>query len=253
LAIGLAVPLSAQVFVGSDDFNSGETAKWDYAYRESSATQGDLSFTNNRLDFSKGTGTGNQFRLWNSDGTANPNVTSVSYTTSWVMSLTVTNTMSGLGSGEFASIGLNLFNDDNEYMAVMLNVYESSLFFRTEGTNITELNTSIGDNTDVILRVSWDATAHTLNTAYSLDGSTFNAGTTFDPVTGWSNTTNPVSNGFNFGVFGNSNSAGTISVGSMHADNFSVSAVPEPSTYAVILGLVMLGFTACRRRCARNV
>lgn len=248
LAFGLAAPLSAQVFVGSDDFNSGETAKWDLSYRLNGAGHGELSFSNNRLDFSKDAGLGNQFRLWNSDGTVDPNVTPVSFTTSWVMSLNATNTMTGLGTGEFASIGLNLFNDDSEYFSVMLNVYESSLSFRTEGTNFIAVDTAIGDGTDVTLQISWDASAQTLGTAYSFDGSNFISGASFNPVTEWANETYPVSNGFNFGVFGNSNTAGAISVGSMYSDNFSVSAVPEPSTYAAIAGAVMLGFAAWQRR-----
>ena len=90
-----------------------------------------------------------------------------------------------------------------------------------------------------------------MSAGYSTDGINFNSvGTDFNPVTGWANS-NPstsVDNGFNFGVFGQSNMSSGISVGSMHLDNFSVSAVPEPSTYAAIAGALMLGFAAWKRR-----
>lgn len=252
LALGAAAPASAQVFVGSDNFDGGSTDNWDFTYRLNSATQGELTFTNDRLDFTKAAlGFGNQFHLWDSDGTGSPNVTSVSFNTSWVMSVSATNTIGVLGSGEFASIGLNLFNDASEYYSVMLNWNENGLFARLEGTNYGDSSVSLGDGTDVTLRISWDAGSQLLSAGYSTDGVNFSAvGTDFNPVTGWANS-NPASsvdNGFNFGVFGQSNMSSAISVGSMHLDNFSVSAVPEPSTYAAIAGALMLGFAAWKRR-----
>lgn len=254
LTLGIAAPVSAQTFVGSDNFTGGSTANWDFTYRLSGATQGVLTFTNDRLDFSKGEGFGNQFHLWNSDGTPDPLVTPTSFTTSWVMSVTATNTIGVPGSGEFASIGLNLFNDASEYYSVMLNWNEGGLFARLEGTGYGNSSVSLGDGTDVTLRISWDAGSQLLSAGYSTDGINFNSvGTDFNPVTGWANSdpASSVDNGFNFGVFGQSNMAGAISVGSMQLDNFSVSAVPEPSTYAAIAGALMLGFAVWRRRKVR--
>ncbi|MBS0631193.1 MAG: PEP-CTERM sorting domain-containing protein [Verrucomicrobia bacterium] len=249
----LAKSASAQVFVGSDDFNSGlVTANWDYSYRLYGATQGDLSFTNNRLDFTKSSGQGNQFRLWNSDGTGAPNVTPASYGTSWSMTLSTTNLLTGFGVGEYTTIGLQVFNDASSYAAVMLSAGSDGLFARTEGTGISSVNTPLTGNTDVYLRLSWDAGAKTLGAAYSLDNGNYTTLALFLPVTQWDNS-NPslaVSNGFNFGVFGNSNMAAAISVGSVYADNFSVSAVPEPSTYAALAGLGALGLAYWRRRAA---
>ena len=247
----IALPLSAQVFVGSDDFNSGfSSAKWDAAYRLNSATQGTLDFSNNRLDFSKAaTGVGNQFRLWNSDGnSASSLVTSLSYTSSWVMTMSTTNTLGGLTGSEFATVGIQVFNDNNSYSALMLSATSSGNFIRSEGNGFTAVNTATADNTDVTLRLTWDATAQTLGAAYSLDGSSFTSVATFLPVSQWDNSTNGVANGFNFGVFGNSNTTAAISVGSVYADNFAVSAIPEPSTYAALAGLGALGLAFWRRR-----
>ena len=158
-------------------------------------------------------------------------------------------------SGKFANIGFTIFNDDNEYLAFLLNANDSGYNLHLEGTGFTAVNVTVADSTDVTMRVSWDAVAKTLTSAYSFDGSSFTDVNSFNPLTGagvtgsgWSNTTNPVSNGFNLGITGNSDAAGAISVGSIYADNFSVSAVPEPSTYAAIFGGLVLGLAIWRRR-----
>jgi len=243
----------AQTFVGSDDFNSGEnTANWDYVYRLNGATQGDLTFTNSRLDFAKASsGVGNQFRLWDSDDTVNPNVVSASYSTGWVMTMTTTNTLGGLTGGDFATVGIQVFNDNNSYSALMLSATATGYYIRTEGNGFTAVNASTLDNTDVTLRLTWDAGAQTLAADYSLDGSSYTSVATFLPVTQWDNSVNGVANGFNFGVFGNSNTPAAISVGSVYADNYSVSAIPEPSTYAAFAGLGALGLAFWRRRRGR--
>lgn len=251
LLLALPAAASAQVFAGSDDFNSGETSKWDYSFHLSGTANATLSFTNNRLDFSSTGGAQSLERLWNSDGTGSAAVTPLSYTTSWVTTITATNTVSGLSGGDFVTTGLSFFNDDNEYFALMLSSTSSGFFAYAEQQTQSVANIALSDNTDVTLRVAWDAGTHLLSASYSTDGSTFTDVTSFNPVTGWNNTTYPVSNGFNFAVFGNTNVSGGVSAGQVYLDNYSVSAVPEPSTYAAIAGALMLGFAAWRRRRVR--
>ncbi len=251
-----ATAASGQVFVGSDDFNSGfQATNWEAPYRLYSASHGELSFTNNRLDFSKEVGHGNRFYLWDSDGTADPFVAPSSFSSNWIMSLTATNTLGGLGSGEYAAVGLNLFNDASEFWSVMLNRNENGTDIRVEGTNFATDITSIATNTNVVLQLSWDATAQILDAAYSLNGTEFSSVATFNPVTGWTNSApeTSVDNGFNFGVFGNADTSNAIVAGSIYVDNFSVSAVPEPSTYAAIVGAAFLGFAVWHRRRSRTV
>ncbi len=259
LLIALVTPAVAQVFVGSDNFDSGASSNWDYVYRLNSATDGSLAFTNNRLDYTtsvSGAGTpthANEFRLWNSDGTASALVTSTSFTTSWVMQITATNMLSSgaLSTGDFANIGIQVFNDANEYHALMLGSTTGGFNIRSEGNGMSPIDTGIVDSSDVVLRLSWDAGSQILAASYSLDGSSFNSVSSFNPVTGWSNTspTTDVTNGFNFGVFGtNTLTTGTIASGIVYADNFSVSAVPEPSTYAAFAGLGALGLALWHRR-----
>lgn len=245
-----ALSLSAQTFVGSDDFDAGQTAKWDYAYRLNGATQGTFAFTNNRLDFSKpAAGAGNLFRLWDSDGTASPAVTASSFSTSWTMTMSVTNTLAGLAGGDFATVGIQVFNDNNSYSSVMLAAVSGGYHIQAEGSGFSTVNIGTADNTDVLLRLSWDASTQALAASYSLDGSAYTAAATFLPNAQWENTgIGGVSSGFNFGVFTNSNTSGSIDFGSVYADNFSVSAVPEPSTYAALAGLGALGLVWWRRR-----
>lgn len=246
-----ALTASAQVFVGSDDFTGIlNTAKWDYAYRNNGATAGNLSTGLDRLDFSIAPGSGgNHNRLWNSDGTGSPAISATSYTNSWAMTVSATNILT-LTGGNFASIGFQVFNDANSYSALMLNVNSNGLAVRAEGTGFTLAETLIADGTDVSLRLSWDATAQSLGAAYSLDGVAFTSVATFQPTSQWDNS-NPalaIGNGFNFGVFGNTNVTTGVFINSMFVDNFSVAAIPEPSTYAALAGLGALGLAVWHRR-----
>ncbi len=248
ITVALSPALLAQTFVGSDNFDSGATSKWDYVYRLNSATDGSLAFSNSRLDYTTSvTGTANQYRLWDSDGTANAYVTATSFTTSWVMQFTATNMLANPGGSNYANIGLQVYDDGNEYFALMLGSTSSGFNIRSEGTGTTATVLSTADSSDVTLRLAWNAGTQVLSASYSLDGSSFNSVSTFNPITGWTSATKD--DGFNFGVFGTSVlSSGTIASGIVYADNFSVSAVPEPSTYAAIAGVMALGVAAWHRR-----
>jgi hypothetical protein len=119
------------------------------------------------------------------------------------------------------------------------------------GGYATQVSTATADNTDVILRISWDASSHLLSSSYSFDnGATFDLLRGSYSVSGW--TADAPTSGFNFEIFMNSNLGSELTAGSAYLDNFSVSAVPEPSTYAAIAGGLMLGFAVWRRRKART-
>jgi hypothetical protein len=244
---GLLVTSSkAQLFVGSDTFEGGSSAKWSYAIPISSS--GLLSFSNNRLDFTKGTGSGGYIRGWDGDGAGTSDRTSASFTTSWVADLTVTNTMGTLSSG-FASIGFEVAGSGGNYSALLLSASTSGTFFHTE-TNASTVGDALATTVnDVHLRLAWDANTQALNSFYSLDGLNYTGFSTFNPVTQW--TAGAASNGFFFEIVGNSNISAAITSGSMYADNFSISAVPEPSTYAAFAGVGALGLAVWRRRRAR--
>lgn len=250
ITVALSPALLAQTFVGSDNFNTGADTEWDAYYRLNSATQGTLSFTNSRLDFSTTTsGVGNYFLIWDSDGTTSTSPVSSSFTTSWVMQVTATNLLASgaLPGSSFATIGIQVYNGGSEYYAVMLGASNSGFNVRAEDDSLAFNSISVADSSDVVLRMSWNASTQILATSYSLDGTTFNSVSNFNPISDWASAT--TSNGFNFGLFGNSNlTTGNIVTGNVYADNFSVSAVPEPSTYAAIAGVMALGVAAWRRR-----
>jgi hypothetical protein len=122
----------------------------------------------------------------------------------------------------------------------------------TISSTITVVDTDfISDVTDVELRLQWDATAHTLTSSYRfspLDAYTTSAtldvvGTLgFDPT-----------GGFYINPSARATLGETVASGGLYFDNMSVTAIPEPSTYAAIFGgLVLTGAMIRRRRAFRS-
>lgn len=110
----------------------------------------------------------------------------------------------------------------------------------------------------VTLRASFVAATHTLSLAYDANGSA--GGYSFIPITSAAVDASGLNWGMNAGnSFGfriaAANTAGAnltnaITAGQMYADNFaaSASAIPEPATYATVLGVLALLATGWRRR-----
>ena len=242
---------SAQLFVGSDNFDSGADTAWAYAFRLPGGVSGNgqMTFSNQRLDFSKNAGAGSYFLGWDGDGAGTNSRTLASFTTSWVADLTVTNTLAGLSSGEFTTVGFQIAGNNFQYSSIMLGANSGGYIVRAEGSGFSAVNVSTVDSSDVQLRLSWDAGTQALSTFYRFDSGAYTALATFNPVSNW--TSGATASGFYFDVFGNSNLASAISVGSVYADNFSVSAIPEPSTYAALAGAAALGLAVWRRRRAQ--
>ena len=256
LSLGLATtaPAFAQAFVGSTNFDGGSTTGWAFAYRLNSASQGALDFSNNRLDVTQAAaGTGNRYRTWDgnpSDAalTDNGARTTASFTTSWNMDISATNQLSGLASGQFLSVGLSVRSGSDYFASFLLSTPSGFTVTRENvGGFSTQVGTTATSNSDVRLRISWDAGTQLLSTAYSFDSGTSytNLGSSY-AVSGW--TADSPSNGFLFETFMNANLGSPLTAGTAFMDNFSVSAVPEPSAFAALAGLAMLGLAATRRR-----
>lgn len=247
-------PVLAQTFSGTDDFADGNTAKWDDdIIRFSTATaDGNLSFANGWLEYTKAATVGgtvtNQYLQWNSGNGTNPDP--FSYTTSWVMTVDVTNLVVG---GNLTSIGIQASNYNNNgyasiYLAQWNSVSSTDVYVRGTGTGMAGVNSAtFADNTAITLRLAWDAPNQIMSSSYAIDGSTFTSVNTY-PISAWP--TAPT-DGFLLGIWAQSSIAAEITSGQLYADNFAVSAVPEPSTYAAIAGALMLGFAAWRRRKVR--
>lgn len=244
---------SGQEFVGSDNFNSGATTAWAFSYRLNSATQGALDFSNNRLDATQAAGgTGNLFRTWEADAAdtalnSNAARTTASFTTSWNMDISVTNQLSGLTGDQFLSVGIQA-RSGSDYFASFLAATPSGLVVRRESTGVVFTTATATSNSDVRLRISWDASAQQLSTAYSFDsGASYTTLGTGFSVSSWTADA-PSANGFNMETFMNANLGSSLAAGTAFMDNFSVSAVPEPSSFAALAGLAVLGLAATRRR-----
>ncbi|MCB1104267.1 MAG: PEP-CTERM sorting domain-containing protein [Opitutaceae bacterium] len=245
----LSTTAFAQTFPGSDDFSAGESAKWDdEVIRFAGATSdGNLGFANGWLEYTKAATAGgtvtNQFIRWNSGNGTSPDM--FSYTTSWVMTVDVTNTVVG---GALTSIGIQVSNYNNDgYASIYLAESGNStdVYARATGTGLSAVSSgTFSDNTDITLRFDWDASNQILSSSYAIDGTTFTSLASY-AVGGWS--TAPT-DGFVMGIWAQSSIAAEITSGQLYADNFAVSAVPEPSTYAAIAGALMLGFAAWKRR-----
>ncbi len=110
------------------------------------------------------------------------------------------------------------------------------------------------------MRISYTAASHVITLAY-FDGTSFSTLTqeAIDGTAGAPNWGMLPTDTFSVAVFatnGPNSGATTIPISSgVYADNFVASgtAIPEPSTYATLLGIGTLGFAAYRGRRRRAV
>ena len=106
---------------------------------------------------------------------------------------------------------------------------------------------TIGSTANVIVRASFDGTGN-LAFDYSTDGTNFLTGTTYNLRGAQQGLTLPWNNAMAIDLLGFSNGGGAIGATTMLYDNFSVSAVPEPSTYAALAGACALGLAIWKRK-----
>lgn len=240
---------SAQVYVGTDNFDDNSiSGNWDFQYSVGAGT-GTLTEINNRLEYTSSGANQSRAIVWN-------NATNGSYTENWTASLTISN-LSTPVSG-YNMIGLQVFaanNLDLGYFGVFAykNASVSNVLFETASAP-GYIPSDFGpdpaetDLTDVFVQMSHNASTHDITLSYSQDGgATFLESQVFNPGTAWAGSP---TDGFSFRILGFSTSPG-VSGGELYADNFSVSAIPEPSTYAAFAGLGALGLACWRRRLAR--
>lgn len=284
LALALAGLLvssaSAQVFVGSDNFNDNTLTtqfvsgvlvnptqapgQWRSVNPSAGAA---FTETNQRMEFTNSTTTGTNYSAlyW---ATPTSSITAVGgaglssgapYTSSWSAQVELTNTTAPaagwtLAGMEFYSIQ-NPSGNNSYYGIYLVNSLTNGNRLQIEwglwgGASWTRTPSflDIGDNTDVTVRATFDGTSKILAFDYATDGATFlSTGVSYDLAGAQAGITAPLNNGMGLILAGvSAGGAGAISAGQMYFDNISV--IPEPSTYAAFAGLGALGLAFWRRR-----
>lgn len=294
-----ALPLSAQVFVGSDNFNdntltiqstgavngvAGSTLNQAAGLwrAENNDVGGDFSETGQRLEYTNSSTSGTLYSslVWTSPSfsvngaSSAPNLgiggsglsNGAPYTSSWSAQVELSNlttpaagyTLAGMelytlttSNGSNTYFGAYLSNDASNGNRLMV---EWGLWNGSTDFTRTPSFFNIGDNQDVTVRATFDGSTKVLSYDYSTNGTTFTStGVSYDLDGAQAGLTAPNLNGIGLSLVGFSNGAtGAITSGQMYYDNLSVSAIPEPSTYAAFAGLGALGLALWRRRQAKK-
>lgn len=273
----LASPLAAQTFYGSDNFNDNTFASGRWS-SFGTANAGLWTETNGRMEFTGdasstsiiNTNRVQQFRVWSS-GTAN-----TTYTDTWTASASFTIDTAAVSSNGVVMIGLESFaatTTAGYYGIYLMSATSGSRIFAERGiwngtsyNRVTlgstgDLNLSF-DTSNVLLEMRYNPSTNAMTSAFSFDGGTtyynfttgggtnaFGSAASFT-VTNWATTP---TDGFGLDIYGALYGNGTqtgpiLSSGQAYMDNLSVSAVPEPSTYAAIAGVAALGLAFWRKR-----
>lgn len=264
--------VQAQTFSGSDNFNDstltvGLTERWRYngpltgaddpapAFGE---TGGTLQFTS-----SASLSTNRHVMIWIS-----PSTSGGAYAYDWTASITVTNTTTPSAGYTLAGMEIYTLTDvgtvespsviNSGYYGIYLNANSSGVGVQTEWGKYNptledfardSVFAATSDTTDVTFRASFDAASKELEFAYSFDGVSFTTGATFDVDGAEAGLGSPWLNGFGIELLGGTfANAGTVAAGKIIFDNMVVSAIPEPSTYAALVGVGALGLALWRGR-----
>ena len=264
LTVGIIAPVSAQTMAGTDDFNDntltvGTGQRWISEYDMSGAPNaGAFAESGGRLVYTSDS-EDTQFLRWSGINTFADN----DFDHNWTISIDVTNIVNPTSG--YVTAGLQIYTAYAVEASLYYNAYYSIMALTDSGSGIvTEWGKSngttmdapvsnfisFGDTTDLTLQLSWNATTNLLTAGYSTDGINFTTGQTFNLAGAEAGYADPYNQKFGIELFVRS-AAGAGGVGSgVSFDNMSVSvsAVPEPSTYAAIAGGLMLGFAAWKRR-----
>ncbi len=274
---GVASLLSAQTFVGSDDFNDNNlvvqganpqaAGQWRFLVADAGAAWANV---NGRLEY---TNTGAQAAFnssragWVSPSTSSNEVggagltTGNPFTSSWSAVVSATNLVTP-GAG-YTYQGLETYtltstNGNNAYYGMYLSTFNGGAQLAAEwgiwnaGTGDFDRQRTVVstlDTTDVLLRLDYNGDTKVMSAGYSFNGSTFFNVGSFDLDGAQAGLEAPNLNGLGLQLIAVLNQgAGPVAAGELHFDNLAVSAVPEPSTYAALAGLAALGLVWWRRR-----
>ncbi|AOS44034.1 hypothetical protein Verru16b_01095 [Lacunisphaera limnophila] len=275
------LPLSAQVFLGSDDFNDNtltldslegeQPGIWSFSIPRGSGawteTNQRMEYTNSNVNFNN---TAFLARVDTRESTTAVGGAGLSagnpFNSNWTAQVTATNTMTAITAGSTMA-GIETFTrpgdavGSNSYYGIYLQTAPGATNLQFEwgswnGSAWVRTSTfaSTVDTSDVLLRMTFDATTKNLLLDYSFNaGATFTTGATFDLDGAEAGPAVPYGGGMAIELAVTSRATGSaITAGQITFDNFAVTAIPEPSTYAAFAGLGALGLVLWRRRQAKS-
>jgi hypothetical protein len=251
-----AVLAAASVWAQGSDSFTGSTinpANWPSSF---SGTVGTIT-QNNQLLYSTTTSSGNDYAglIWAGHPT---------YATSWsaqvdvlVPNLALTANGQQYSAGIYIEGGPGVPSSLYNFSITLAPYYNAGFHSEFDSELVTNGSSAIHptsptSSTSAALMVSYDATTHLVSTYYDADGAV--GGYSWTQVLSW----NIASGGwgmtgsdtFNIELVGSSTDFAITTGNGVGLDNFSttVSAVPEPSTYAAIFGAVALAGVMLHRR-----
>lgn len=229
--------------------------------RTTPSGNGALSFTNSTLAFSVSPATTDDI------GIATLTAFQASTTYGWTVQVDVHLAASaGLTTSQYANLNLLVAKatDWQNYNAnIALDRYNNGTsvvldidnYIKTAGAE-THLGEIVNGTTDATLLIAYNATNNTLTYSYDANGATdgYNYVTAYtESISGWNMTSTDhfafiLAGGAGTTNTSNSLTGPTISTTDAYFTNFSVSSVPEPSAYAAMAGIAVLGLTWWLRR-----
>lgn len=273
-----SVAASAQTFVGSDNFaDNSLTLNFNPANQAagswtSTSGTGTWSETSQRLEWS-GAGWGQA--IWvspslSTTATGGAGLASGKpFTSSWSAQVDVTDLSPVVVTPSPSNnlIGLSVYTtgvvSGNTVITAYYNLFlenwgavgrraRTELSLRDAGGNYVATNNYSADLgvSSLTLRFDFDATSQQLTAAYGTGGPSFTTAATWDLAGAAAPQVAPLNDSLGLRLYTYANTVtGTVPAATMYFDNLSVvSAVPEPSTYALLIGLAALGFVTWRRR-----
>lgn len=256
LCLGVAAALPAQTLFS--DSLATDASNW--VVNPPNQGGGSTTFANSRLNYLVGTPTASDA------GMRTLNVFAAPSTSSWNAQVDIHFANVLMGWTQYANLNLMVGKVGSEitnnatfsldrYNAGAGQVQDIDTYVTTAGikSHLTEV---LNATTDATLMISYDHLTSMLTFAYDSDGPV--GGPSFVTahtanISGWSMLS---SDNFAFlliGASGQDTGAGPAIVsGDAYFQNFAVTAVPEPSTYAIILGTCSLGLVMLRRRFCRG-
>jgi len=233
-AAGLSGQITLVNYTFDSDLSAATTAANISASAVSGMNTGDVSVTRSGGDgtlvadftpidnaVSSGPGGRAYGRFWNSDGSG-----LFQHYFDWDMTVDSDSVL--LGNGSFVELDLGSRSEGPSKYAIAYSTdgFSSETFIAGTGLTAADgLDTFVGSDLPDPSNFDWKRVNHTFNAG------TIGAGTTVE-----------------FRVYLGESALDTGSDGNFYIDNVAVTAVPEPSAYAAIAGLLVLGLAVWRQR-----